>query len=114
MHLHALSQEIDGHLIGRFLGSGEDAPRSPNQRFLAFDELTNHVFRPGHACFLSHGGKLGELGIASWSRMPQRPNSLRNKVDRKRQFVVLLLEHKVERLEHGARDVPMEVVGLEI
>ena len=46
--------------------------------------------------------------------MPEGSNALGNQIDRQGQLRVVLLEHQVERLEHRAGDVPVEVVGLQV
>ena len=38
-------------------------------------------------------------------------NALRNRINRVPQFGVLRHEHHVQRVEHGTRHVPMEIVG---
>ena len=43
-----------------------------------------------------------------------RADALGHEVRRQRQLVVLLLEREVQGVEYLPRDVPMEIVGLEI
>jgi len=44
----------------------------------------------------------------------QGTDALGNLVQRRPLFGVLLLEHHMQRVEHRAGDVPVEIVGLEI
>lgn len=44
----------------------------------------------------------------------QRANALGDEVHGQPELVVLLLEHQMQRVEHGSSDVPVEIVRLQI
>ena len=44
----------------------------------------------------------------------QRADTFGDQIDGRREFGVLRLEHQMQRVEHRARHVPVEVVGLQV
>src|SRR5690606_5678212 len=58
--------------------------------------------------------QLRERLVRARSEMAERPDPLRDLVDGGRELRVLLLEHRVKRVEQRPGDVPVIVVGLQI
>ena len=61
-----------------------------------------------------HSGQLAKLGIRARRHMAQRADALGDRIHRVPQLGVLRHEHGVQRVEHGARHIPVEVVGGEV
>lgn len=51
MNLHTLGQQVRSWLVADFIQQREDAPGGAGNRFLAFDQLLDHVFSARHALF---------------------------------------------------------------
>ena len=59
-------------------------------------------------------GAFGELGVAAGREMPEGADTFSDIVHRRGEFGVMLLEHRVQGLEHRATHVPVEVVRLQV
>lgn len=109
-----MSQQVRRRLVVDFAHGGHEAACGAHHRLLARDQLANHRPRIGHTFGFRDGGQRSEGFVGAGRRKTKRANSLRDHVDRKREFGVLGLEHEVQGVEHRPGYVPVEIVGLEI
>ncbi|CAM2144637.1 hypothetical protein PT2222_160110 [Paraburkholderia tropica] len=114
MRLHALREQVGGRLVVGGFRCREDRARGAHHGFLAFHELADHVFGGRHSVGFRNRRELREVLVAARRVHAQRADALGDRVDGQRQFVVLPFEHQVQRIEHRTRDVPVEVVRLQI
>ena len=83
-------------------------------RILSADELPNHVFRRRDALRLADRRQTRELAVRAGRGKAEGADALRDEIDGEGELVVLRLEHQMQRLEHRARDIPMEIMRFEI
>jgi hypothetical protein len=81
---------------------------------VARHQQTHHVERLGYPFGLLDRGEFGEFPVSRRRGITQRADAFGDEVERCPQLGVFVHEHEVQRVEHGAFHVPVEVVGLEI
>lgn len=89
-------------------------PGGACHRLVSHQELAEHQRGVRDTFSIGDPGEAGEIAVGAGCGLPQRADALGDEVDGKRELVVLRLEHHVQRLEHRAGDVPVEVGRLEV
>ena len=112
--LHALRQQVRRRLVVRLV----DRPGRSSARCARRPRCLRRAGapspRPSAGPASPDRGELGVLGVRRRRRVPERADALGDRVGRRPQLVVLRLEHEMQRVEHRAGDVPVEVVRLQV
>src|SRR5262245_55694089 len=114
MHLEAADAEVGGGLVAGGLAGLDHALRRGRDRGLAGAPLAHHLLRGRDARRRLHGRELRALDVGAGGRRAEGPDAFRDLVDGERELRVLRLEERVERGEHRAGHVPVEVVRLQV
>src|SRR5690606_33131817 len=114
MDLHPLCEQIAGGLIADGFCRLEDVTRRPCHCLVTLHQYPYHVLSFGYAFVLSNRRQRCELLVRAWRWEPEGSDTFGDEIDCERQLVVVRLEHQVQRLKHGPRHVPVEVVRLEV
>ncbi|MNT62781.1 hypothetical protein D3C72_2005380 [compost metagenome] len=92
--------------VGLFKGG----TRGLGDGFVAADQQADHFQRFRHRFRFGNGRQLGILAVSAGRVVAQGADAFGDAVQRGPLFRVLRHEHLVQRVEHGPRDVPVEVV----
>ena len=114
MNLHALGQKVGGGLVVGLVRDGDDAAGSARHRFLVAHQLRDHVFSVRRARFFLNLRAGRELRVRPRCRNAEGADPLGDFINGGRELRILLFKHLMQRIEHRARNVPMEVMGLQI
>ncbi len=114
MDVEPLRQQIGGGLVVRLVRHREHRSGGPGHSFMPAHQDGDHFFRAGNTFGLIDGGELAKLGIGAGRGKTQGADTLGDRIDRVPQLRVLQHEHVVQRVEHRAGHVPVEIVRGEV
>ena len=114
MDLHALGEQVGSGFVVGFFNAGEHGAGSAYYGLLAFHQQPDHILGGRHPIGFFDGGQAGVLLVSTGCRKAQCADAFGNFIYRQSQLALLSFEHLVQGVEHGARHVPVEVVGLQI
>ncbi len=109
-----MGEQVGGGFVADLVQQREDAAGGAHHGFLALDQLPDHLLGFRHAFLFLDGRQAGVGGVGAGRREAQGPDALGDVVHGNGQFGVLTFEHQVQRIEHRAGDVPVEVVGFQV
>lgn len=114
VNLHALGQQVGRRFIAGLVDQREEAARRLGHGLLASHQLLDHLFGADLAfTFLDHR-QLGEFPVGSRRGHTQRADAFGDQVEGIPQLGVLVHEHHVQCVEHGAGHIPVEIVCLQV
>jgi len=114
VELDALGEKVGTGFVGRFFHDGVNRPGSAHDGLVSVNEELDHLFRPGNPGDFPDAAEVYEFAVGSGGWQAEGANPLGDGIDGDRHLGVVGLEHHVQGLEHGAGDVPVKVVGLQI